>query len=1370
MTSILSIITGFVSRLLKSSAAKITGSVIGGIILTLLFFMLWKSCASLGSRAIYMVIGGILVAALILLIIYLLWKNIQLSRSKKMEAALGETAQQKKQRQQQLKTAIGSIKDKWQTAMATLKARKINIYDSPWVLLIGEPQSGKTTTLKQSGLDFPIGKDALSGAGGTVNCDWWFTNDAVIIDTAGRFTLPVDSAPDKEEWQAFLKLLAKHRPQCPINNVIVTIPVTSFLDDDANRQKEKAGKIRDKLLEITEVLGVEFPIYIMVSKSDLINGFTEFCASLASIENTQILGWNQDTDPRPFNPESFHHRFETLRHRFYKWSLRRLRDLSVGNEADRIFSFHTGFSHIKKPLESYLSTIFKEDKFHPTLLFRGCFFSSGLQEGQAIVKALESEEGSGAAQFSESFAKSRPYFIYNFYRKVFLENGLVTRMGNVSQKERKLKTCAMIIACLFSVISVWYLWTGYSLLTKVLKPTHARVEQAGDLAGTDKGPTARHPASDVVTLAEAIKKDRNRLASKGISYRFLRGKDNSIIKDMKNIEDAVLLKGLFQPIMGDAAQKIIIPPTRYEDRIRLIDNLSLGLGVLLKSPRQLYSLEPDVAMVKNQAPWMDVETETVLSLADGFPTGETLDLSHADPEKSRWFIRQEITGLYRFWKTFPEKNWLMLKQDLLDAMKQYRAMLNSKDITIEEERAFKHNAGKFVSAANRLLEYSSGTRAVFPAKLHQECEKDYQLLAGLLDQGKAQKEIEFFQPTVERHLGVCRETNKAILSDLGRHPDLLNSLLTKDGDIHPEFESVLGIVDLVLKFTPLFGEPHQKMIIQNPERIIGFLEAWDTKWHTKKMELEELLSEKIQSLNAPGWKKDQLKTVIGNYLNDEIWDADLKAALTAISTILEGNTLTETVLTRGMNLPNAARIKWLEEKFTLFSDINSWLVKKYPSRPDITQGTGKITQSMTRIYKDYLFFWNNTLEGYDPSLSIVSARTWGQYRKQVLNKRGLFLDPGSWPFNLFLENVTSTGLDNLKKILGEDRDDSVIALEKNVTRTAFVYSMASGNLGALGSAQDRFYQCVDSLSEMPSQALSSLDDDNDMMYSFRSFSSFRNRVDSGLGGGEILAARLEKIQKHGLGILKKGYAAGFSQGKKQLIGKWYDRFKGNYPFARVNEIKSWSGRNENTVSVHHTTASSADFYDFCFDQSLGLDALDKKYGLRQAIEKDTTGKRYRFSRPGIQWMDFVYGQNQSARVHDIKITISDEDSQISKKYTVLQIRGLHKDRGGKTLKLRFSGSRYKTAKGVWHIDQDIPVQFLVENEETRESAQVILLESDFSFPAYLVRNGKKTRISNSREWELPLAFFSKNSDTEPQKVNLIIEWDEPLPAFIPLGK
>ena len=83
----------------------------------------------------------------------------------------------------------------------------MSIYSLPWYLLIGEPQSGKSTTLKNSGLEFPVGADALSGSGGTRNCDWWFSNEAVILDTAGRFTFQEESAPDQQEWSTFLKLL-----------------------------------------------------------------------------------------------------------------------------------------------------------------------------------------------------------------------------------------------------------------------------------------------------------------------------------------------------------------------------------------------------------------------------------------------------------------------------------------------------------------------------------------------------------------------------------------------------------------------------------------------------------------------------------------------------------------------------------------------------------------------------------------------------------------------------------------------------------------------------------------------------------------------------------------------------------------------------------------------------------------------------------------------------------------------------------------------------------------------------------------------------------------------------------------------------------
>src|SRR5678809_1739494 len=66
------------------------------------------------------------------------------------------------------------------------------LYELPWYLIIGAPGSGKTTALRHSGLKFPLadvaGEDAIRGVGGTRNCDWWFTDQAVLIDTAGRFT------------------------------------------------------------------------------------------------------------------------------------------------------------------------------------------------------------------------------------------------------------------------------------------------------------------------------------------------------------------------------------------------------------------------------------------------------------------------------------------------------------------------------------------------------------------------------------------------------------------------------------------------------------------------------------------------------------------------------------------------------------------------------------------------------------------------------------------------------------------------------------------------------------------------------------------------------------------------------------------------------------------------------------------------------------------------------------------------------------------------------------------------------------------------------------------------------------------------------
>ena len=93
------------------------------------------------------------------------------------------------------------LETRMREAIATLKrssGKRNFLYEIPWYVIIGPPGAGKTTALVNSGLKFPLAGSSraqpVAGVGGTRNCDWWFTDEAVLIDTAGRYTTQ-DSDP-----------------------------------------------------------------------------------------------------------------------------------------------------------------------------------------------------------------------------------------------------------------------------------------------------------------------------------------------------------------------------------------------------------------------------------------------------------------------------------------------------------------------------------------------------------------------------------------------------------------------------------------------------------------------------------------------------------------------------------------------------------------------------------------------------------------------------------------------------------------------------------------------------------------------------------------------------------------------------------------------------------------------------------------------------------------------------------------------------------------------------------------------------------------------------------------------------------------------
>src|SRR5262249_10592368 len=147
------------------------------------------------------------------------------------------------------------------------------IYDLPWFLVIGRSQAGKTIAIKNSGLGLPVRKDWVKGVGGTSTCDWFFTNDLIFMDTPGAWVTDGASDEERQNWLTLLKLLRKYRGQRPLDGLVVVVPADDLLGKSDKELIEQAGNAREVIDLLHDQLRFRFPVYVLVSKCDLVEGF-----------------------------------------------------------------------------------------------------------------------------------------------------------------------------------------------------------------------------------------------------------------------------------------------------------------------------------------------------------------------------------------------------------------------------------------------------------------------------------------------------------------------------------------------------------------------------------------------------------------------------------------------------------------------------------------------------------------------------------------------------------------------------------------------------------------------------------------------------------------------------------------------------------------------------------------------------------------------------------------------------------------------------------------------------------------------------------------------------------------------------------------
>ncbi len=283
------------------------------------------------------------------------------------------------------------------------------VYALPWILVAGETGSGKSSALASAKLN-----TLLTGLNPTASrlpggqLEWWFQDNAVILDAPGRF---LDPSGDEDVWREFLSLLAKYRRREPISGLVLTVEASRLMgSEDAAVAAARAA--RRRLDELMRVLGARFPVYILVTKLDRIPGFDGFCERLTEEERFQAMG-----ALNPAAPEKPDARADAIMERVAEdlKDLRLVLAARSGAAHPGLARFPEAFQELSQGARLFCAEIFQKNPYLETPLFRGLYFASARREG-----ADQPPETGVLAAFSPIPGKKTVpgTFLHDFFSKI----------------------------------------------------------------------------------------------------------------------------------------------------------------------------------------------------------------------------------------------------------------------------------------------------------------------------------------------------------------------------------------------------------------------------------------------------------------------------------------------------------------------------------------------------------------------------------------------------------------------------------------------------------------------------------------------------------------------------------------------------------------------------------------------------------------------------------------------------------------------------------------------------------------------------------------------------------------------------------------
>lgn len=409
------------------------------------------------------------------------------------------------------------------------------LYSLPWYLVLGLENAGKTSLINRSGQNFALSSVMRASGQKSENpysFDWWIGDESVLIDpdgellTQGNRNQDNDGELERRLWLNFVNWLEKTRSRRPLNGIVLALDISHLATSTASERKAYANLLRARIRELMETLATRLPVYITLTKLDLLYGFEPFFKHYSKSQRDEVLGFTfslESVDNLDHWLEEFSKDYGQFVSKINELFPHAVAEPLEQEERDAIYSFTRQMSGLQDILKDFFQDALSSDQFSTSALVRGAYFTSVYQQGvpsNAFGDSASRRYGlSHAVNKAQNAKNSTVYFTQQLFSNIiYPEAGLASDNFRVAKHKRRLMGLSFT-ACMVATVLLVGTWHRYYL---------TNVNQSDAVLAKVNEYKAQYPSNLSLASQKDILEPLNKIRQATLEFGFFREKPRYI--------------------------------------------------------------------------------------------------------------------------------------------------------------------------------------------------------------------------------------------------------------------------------------------------------------------------------------------------------------------------------------------------------------------------------------------------------------------------------------------------------------------------------------------------------------------------------------------------------------------------------------------------------------------------------------------------------------------------------------------------------------------------------------------------------------------------------------------------------------------------